>query len=315
MVKDRHQAEMIVGRMSPSEQNKFDLMFPGKITLVVKARKKIDIPGFEDLEKIGFRIPDNNFCQQLAMMTTYPISSSSVNLAGQRNLIDMREIRREFQHKVDLILDGGPVKSTKGSSVLDISSSPPTLLREGEISKEVLERMISTKIKSSSNRKYIITFVCSGNICRSPMAEGMLKQKLDKDVLKGKVEINSAGTLNLPTSVASLKAIEVAANHDVNIENHLSRPVSRAIVDQANLIFCLAENHYDFFTKNYPADKDKIHLLKGYDNSGNFTGLSIDDPIGRSTDFYRQIYDEIDKELDRILPGLMKTIIKYVYPF
>jgi protein-tyrosine-phosphatase len=282
---------------------------------VVNARKQVEVPGFEGFEKIGFRIPDTVFCQELLKLLTHPVSSSSVNLAGKKNLINMREIRRTFQHKVDLVLDGGAVKSTKGSSVIDISSSPPSLLREGEISREVLEKMISTKIKSTINRKYTITFVCSGNICRSPIAEGILKKKLDIDALKGKVEIDSAGTLHLPSSVASLKAVEVAAEHGVNIENHLSRPVSRAIVDHANMILCLAENHYDYFNKNYPAYKDKIHLLKGFDNSDKFTGLSIDDPIGQSEEFYRRIYDEINQEIDRILPALIKNIIKYVYPF
>jgi len=315
MVKDFTQAELIAGRMTEIEKRRFELLLPGKITVVVKAKKKVEVPGFEDYDKIGFRIPDNDLCQELVNLTTHPISSSSVNLAGKKNLIDMHDIRREFQHKVDLVLDGGAVKSTKGSSVIDISSNPPSLLREGEISKEVLEKMIGTKIKSTINRKYTITFVCSGNICRSPIAEGILKRKLDIDALRGKVEINSAGTLRLPTSVASLKAVEVAADHGVNIENHLSRPVSKTIVDHANMIFCLAENHYDYFRKKYPADKDKIHLLKGFDNSGNFTGLSIDDPIGQNEEFYRRIYTEINEEIDRILPLLMKNIVRYVYLF
>lgn len=315
MVNDRDQAEMIVGRMTERERQLFDLLLPGKITLLVKARKKIKIPGLEKFDKIGFRIPRSKLCQQLVEQAGFPISSSSVNLSNQNNLINIKDIRREFQHKVDLILDGGPVKSIKGSSVLDISATQLSLLREGEMPKEVLEKKIGTKINSTVSRKFIITFICSGNICRSPMAEGILKHKLNSDMLEGKVEINSAGTLNLPTSVASLKAVEVSAEHGINIEDHLSRPVSRTIVDRANLIICLADNHYDYFTKNYSTYKKKIHLLKGYDISGNFTGFSIDDPIGRSEDFYREIYNEIEKEIDRIIPGLMKEIIKYVYTF
>jgi len=283
MVNNRDQAEMIVGSMTEQERQLFDLLLPGKITLLVKVRKNIEIPGLEKFEKVGFRLPQSKLCQQLVEQAGYPISSSSVNLSNQRNLIEMKHIRREFQHKVDLIIDGGPAKSVKGSSVLDISATPPILFREGEISKEVLENKIGKKIKSKVSRKFVITFVCSGNICRSPMAEGILRQKLNMDILEGKVEINSAGTLYLPTSVASLKAVTVAGEHNVNIENHLSRPVDRTIVDRANLIFCLADNHYDYFAK--------------------------------SEDFYREIYDDIEKEINRILPGLMKKIIKYVYPF
>jgi len=313
LIDNRTDAESIVGKMTLRERKIFDLLFPGKITLLIKARKAIHIAGLENLDRIGFRIPDSNLCRQLVKRCASPISSSSVNISKKQNLGNIREIGREFGRNVDLILDGGPLKSLKGSSVLDISSSPPILVREGEISKQKLEKKLGLEIRIGNHRKFIITFICSGNICRSPMAEGIMRNKLIKDIFKNKVEINSAGTLDLPTSTASIESIKVAAQHQVDLNNHLSRHVDRLIIDQAHLVFCMAENHYEYLTHVFPEGQDKIFLLKRFENEGLVGDASIADPIGKNDTFYRRIYKEIEQEIERILPFVMKRILKYVY--
>jgi L-threonylcarbamoyladenylate synthase len=313
LISEREEAEKIIGKITPKERKIFDLLFPGKITLLIKTRKRILIPGLEKLDKIGFRIPDSQLCRNLVKLSGTPISSSSVNISKRNNLGKIEDIRFEFGNKVDLILDGGPVKSLKGSSILDISVFPPVLVREGEVSKEELEKKLQLNIKTNTARKFIITFICSGNICRSPMAEGMMRKKLDKEIFKKKVEINSAGTLNLPSTAASIETVTVASEHEIDLNNHLSRYVDPLIIDQTNLVFCMAENHYDYLRQKYPVHHDKIHLLKSYENKKIVEAVSIADPIGKSEEFYRQIYDEIEREIDRILPFVMKKILKYVY--
>ena len=117
-----------------------------------------------------------------------------------------------------------------------------------------------------------------------------MKKRLDKEIFKGKVEVNSAGTLNIPSSAASLEAIKVAAENKVDINNHLSRHIDSLIIDQADLTFCLAENHFTYLRKIFPAEKEKIHLLKRYENEGLIGDASILDPIGQSEDFPAGLY-------------------------
>jgi L-threonylcarbamoyladenylate synthase len=313
LVNSRADAEKIAGGMTLNERKIFESLLPGKITLLIKARKKISIPGLEHVDKIGFRIPGSKLCRQLVRLSGSPISSSSVNISKKENLGRIEDISLEFGRKVDLILDGGKINSLKGSSVLDISIFPPVLMREGEVSKQLLEKKLGLTLRLGYSRKYVITFICSGNICRSPMAEGILRKKLDKEIFKDKVEVNSAGTLNLPASTASIESINIAGEHQVDLNNHLSRPVDRLIVDRAHLVLCMAEEHYDELTRRYPEDKHKIFMLRRFEKEGLVGDASIEDPIGRDEEFYSQIYDQIEEEIERILPFIMKRILKYVY--
>ncbi|TFH03044.1 MAG: threonylcarbamoyl-AMP synthase [Calditrichales bacterium] len=312
MVNSVSQAEQIVGTFSPEDTEIFKKLLPGKITLLVKARKKITIPGFEKLEKIGFRIPQSKICERLVEIADGPISTSSVNFASSENLADSREIRHLFGKEVDLIIDGGPVHSLKGSSVIDLTTFPPRLLREGEVLLEEIEKKLGIKLISDIKRKFIITFVCSGNICRSPMAEGILKKQLDGTNYQSMVEINSAGTLNLPPTVAALEAVKVADGKDVDLTRHLSRPVDRRILDRANIIFCMADNHFDYLNQNYPEFKDKIFLLKTFATKKEILEVSIPDPIGMSEKVFQKVYHEIEKQLFRIMPILLKQISAYL---
>jgi L-threonylcarbamoyladenylate synthase len=307
------QAEELAGKFSPRERKLFDVLLPGKVTLLLKIRKKMYIPGFHHLDKLGIRIPKSKLCQQLIELTGSPISSSSVNISGRANLGDMFDIQRIFGEKVDCILDAGPILSSKGSSIIDITTIPPTLIREGEIPQEEIETTLGYKIKSNITRKFRITFICSGNICRSPMAEGILKKEISNTIYHENIEINSAGTLNIPSSLASTDSIKVSAQNNIDINNHLSTPVNRLILDKANLVFCLAEQHYDYLIRHYPKYADKTHILKSWKNSNKLSDPSIDDPIGMSRQFYEQIFKEIEEEVKRILPHILKEVVRHLY--
>ncbi len=306
------QAEHICGGLTSRETEFFKLLLPGKITVLLEAKKKLDLPGFEHLAKVGFRIPESNLCQMLVKKVGSPISSSSVNISYEPNIDETSVISEKFSADVDLFLDSGPVFSLKGSSVIDLTVSPPILIREGDVLKEEIERKLNIEILSRINRNYTITFICSGNIYRSPMTESILRKLLEKTKFAKQIEINSAGTLNLEPSIASEEAIRISKNHDVNISDHISTPIDRQILDKANIIICLAVYHYNILVRNYPEYADKIYILKTMETEEDLIDPSIADPIGMSEKFYEQIFLEIEKELKRILPGLLVRIDKYL---
>jgi tRNA threonylcarbamoyl adenosine modification protein (Sua5/YciO/YrdC/YwlC family) len=306
------QADQICGGLTSREIEFFKILLPGKITVLLRAKKKLNLPGLEHMDKVGFRIPDSNLCNMLVQKLGSPISSSSVNISYEPNIDETSEIVEKFSADVDLFLDSGPVFSLKGSSVIDLTSSPPILVREGDVLKEEIEKKLNIEISSKANRKYVITFVCSGNICRSPMAEGILRKQLEKTKYAKRVEVNSAGTLNLPPTSASPEAIKIASNHKVNINNHQSSPIDREILDRANIIICMAAYHYNIIEKNFPEYIDKIFVLKTMDKEESITDPSIADPIGMSETFYEKIFWEIEGELQRILPTLLVRIDKYL---
>ena len=312
LINDITQAEQICGGLTTREEEFFKLLLPGKITVLVKAKRKLDISGFENLEKVGFRIPESNLCDLLVTNVGSPITSSSVNLSHEPNLSDISEITAKFSKNVNLFLDCGPVFSLKGSSVVDLTNSPPILIREGDVLKEEIEKKLNIKILSSVKRNFVITFVCSGNICRSPMAEGILKKLLDKSKFIKQISINSAGTLNLTPTKASDEAIKISQKNQIDISEHRSRPIKRTILDEANLIICMASYHYNILVKNYPEYADKIFILKSMNRDEYLIDPSIADPIGMSEEFYKKIYEEIETELIRLLPDLSRKIEEFL---
>ena len=129
-----------------------------------------------------------------------------------------------------------------------------------------------------------IVFVCTGNTCRSPMAEGFFKQKTKSF----NVNVSSCGINALSGDEASINAINVMQQKGIDISFHRSRKINQYIIDDANYIVCLSSSHYDTL---FPYAKDKLILL---DND-------IPDPYMGSEAEYLQCADSIESEIEKLI--------------
>jgi L-threonylcarbamoyladenylate synthase len=307
LVNSRAQAEWLVGPFNPEESACFSKLMPGKITLVLPRRIPAPFPLYEQSDKIGIRYPVSKICDRLIAELGYPISSTSVNVTGQPNLKNAEEIERTFGEQIDLILDAGPVKSLRGSTVLDCASFPPQLIREGDIGADQIGKILGAQLKLPA-KKFMILFICSGNICRSPMAEGILKRVLSKTKYKNIVDVRSAGTLKIENAPAAPEAIEIASQYDIPLFKHKSHGLNRKIMSRANLVFCMALNHLNYIDSNFPEFKNKVFLLKQWQENKSLSNPSIADPIGHHSDFFKKIFNQIYIEIMRVLPEIFKLL-------
>ncbi len=161
-----------------------------------------------------------------------------------------------------------------------------------------------------NDKTYTIMFVCSGNSCRSPMAAGLLQKKLFPE-FNDRIQIHSTGTLGIDDNPATLNAIKVAKEKGVDISKHLSRGVRTKDMAKSDIIFVMAEHHKEYLDMHFPKFRENVFLLKMF-STGNDKprNTSIEDPIGGDLKIYRKTINEIDKELDRILPQL-RILINY----
>jgi L-threonylcarbamoyladenylate synthase len=103
-------------------------LLPGPYTLVLKKKDHIPDSLTAGWDKVGVRIPDSPVCRELAL--EFPITTTSANFSGEESPVKVKELVNLFQDQVDLYLDAGDAHPTH-STVVDLTTSPPTILREG----------------------------------------------------------------------------------------------------------------------------------------------------------------------------------------
>lgn len=147
-----------------------------------------------------------------------------------------------------------------------------------------------------------VIFVCTGNICRSPMAEGYLRQKFH-EMGRDDLKVSSMGIHGLDDAPATDLAQAVCEEHGGDIASHRSRSLVGDELQNADFIFCMEPVHKKFVQTFFPWQRDKIFLLAAW--PGKETRKSfIADPMGGSYEDYQRIFSIIRSHIDRILPLL-----------
>ncbi len=160
---------------------------------------------------------------------------------------------------------------------------------------------------TEERRPYSILFVCSGNSCRSPMAEGLLRLKLPSR-LQDEVEVRSAGTLDIEGMPAAEYSRRVVREMGGDISDHRSQGLSHDLVANADLILAMATEHVDYLRRRFPAYRENVFLLKQFANGEPLDDPDIEDPIGSSLAIYRECGESIANEIDRILPAIVHLV-------
>lgn len=162
-----------------------------------------------------------------------------------------------------------------------------------------------------------ILFVCTGNTCRSSMAEGLFKYMLEnkKDRVED-IKVISAGTSAWAGQNASPQAVEVLKEKGIDLRSHRSTLLTPELIQEADLILTMTYNHKAVVLHMCPEAEDKVFTLKEYVSlqegklhrvDSNSEGISYDikDPFGQSTEVYRQSAEEIEECLKILLEKIL----------
>ena len=143
-----------------------------------------------------------------------------------------------------------------------------------------------------------IMFVCTGNICRSAMAEYLLRDKLEKLSLQDKIKVYSSGISAYAGDIPTYEAVSVMKKlYNIDMTSHRATPSRYADVEGMDLILCMTRSHVSSLKLMYPNMSNKIFLLNDYVSNGT----DISDPWGYGIDVYTKCIKEIDESLELLL--------------
>jgi L-threonylcarbamoyladenylate synthase len=146
LIHDKEQLIGLVKTIPEAGERLIRNFWPGPLTLIFEAAKKLSPSLLGNTSKIAFRQPNNLFLQLLLKETRVPITGTSANISGQPTLSNVKEIETLLGEGIDLIIDGGMGNTDKASSIVDVTSLPPTLIREGQIDRPTLEEVLGEQL-------------------------------------------------------------------------------------------------------------------------------------------------------------------------
>src|SRR5690348_4862414 len=149
-----------------------------------------------------------------------------------------------------------------------------------------------------------ILFVCTGNVCRSPMAEGIMRHATRE---RGDYRVLSAGLGACVGQPPSPNAVEAVRELGIDISGQRSRPLTPELVQQADYIFGMTHSHIDTVSMLFPQAAERTFLLREFDETLDFFEKDISDPIGGSYEVYLNCRDQIEQGIASMLNFIEQT--------
>lgn len=278
--------------------------WPGPVTLEVEDAQLESViqrlpKGVQSLvapeKRIRMRVPAHDMLLGVLRLVAGPLVMSGAHRAAEGDTVTGKDVVSRLGSQVDLILDEGRCRFGQRSSLVRIAGNQLHVLRSGVISEANLKRLAS----------WMVVVVCTGNTCRSPMAETLLRKRL-ADKLKQPIDkledhgvlVLSAGIAAAPGGRAATEAIEIMKERGLDLSQHESQPLSDRLVRFADLILTMTRGHREAIVGHWPEAASRVFVISR--NRGD-----VADPIGGPPDLYRKCAEQIDaylgdwvKELD-----------------
>ncbi len=291
-IRSAEEAADYVPDMPPVARRLARRCWPGPVTLVVENRHHDRLT--ERLPKsvqeavspdgtLGLRAPAGGVLLEVLRMLAGPVVLTSANRGGDAESVTAEEVVQALGDDVALVLNDGPCRYGQPSSVVRVRKNRLEVLREGVVAEATLRRLASI----------MVLFVCTGNTCRSPMAEALMrghlaaKLKCGLDELEQRgVLVASAGVAAAPGCAPTAEAVEAMRDEGLDLSRHESQPLTEQLVRHADRILTMTSSQRQMVIDRWPEAAGRTFLLMP-------GGVDIVDPIGQAVGAYRHCAGQI----------------------